>query len=235
MISVVIPTYNRFIPLLEAIESVKTQTYKNIEIIVVNDASTQPEYETYDFSGCKIIHLPINSKKLLGNSAPGDVRNIGIANSSGEYISFLDDDDIWLPNKLEIQIDSMKKYNCEMACTEAYYGIGKYDSNNNYQLYNKEHFFNILLNIFISKERLDLFHLIQKEAIWNREFLSVHNCVITSSVLVSKKIIKQVGYFNPYMSHAEDYNLWMKVLNLTNCIWINKPLVYYDGNHGIRN
>jgi glycosyltransferase involved in cell wall biosynthesis len=234
MISVVIPTYNRFKCLLESIESVKSQTYKDIEIIIVNDASTQSEYYSHDFSGCKIIHLPINSKTFLGNSAPGYVRNIGIANSSGKYIAFLDDDDIWFSNKLETQLDIMKKYGCKMACTEGYYGEGKYDPSQQYQFYNKEYFYKILSNIFNYKQKHSLFKLIDNESLWNKEFLDVHNCIITSSVLVEKDLIKQVGYFNQKMSYSEDYDLWMKILDLTDCIWINQPLMYYDGSHGLR-
>ena len=61
-VSVIIPTYNRFSYLLNAINSIKEQTYSNIEIIVVNDCSTQKEYYEHDWSDIKIIHLEKNSK-----------------------------------------------------------------------------------------------------------------------------------------------------------------------------
>jgi len=62
LVSVIIPTYNRFNYLLNAINSVKDQTYNNIEIIVVNDCSTESEYYKNDFPGCKVIHLKPNSR-----------------------------------------------------------------------------------------------------------------------------------------------------------------------------
>ena len=70
LVSVIIPTYNRFNFLLNAIRSVKEQTYKNIEIIVVNDCSIQEEYYNYDFKkefgkNIKIIHLQENSRKNI--------------------------------------------------------------------------------------------------------------------------------------------------------------------------
>ena len=100
-VSVVIPTYNRFKYLLNTIKSVKEQTYSNIEIIIVNDNSTQNEYYDYDWktNDIKIIHLEENSKKKFGFACAGFVRNQGIEISTGKYIAFCDDDDIWFPQK----------------------------------------------------------------------------------------------------------------------------------------
>ena len=71
-VSVIIPTYNRFNYLMNTIRSIKLQTYKNIEIIVVNDCSTQEEYYEYDWNDIKIIHLNTNSKEIFGfNCAAG--------------------------------------------------------------------------------------------------------------------------------------------------------------------
>lgn len=108
LVSVVIPTYNRFNYLLNTIESVKKQTYSNIEIIVVNDCSTQKEYYEYDWKNIIIVHLQQNSKQLFGYACAGYVRNQGIKLAKGKYIAFCDDDDIWFPNKIELQIKSMQ-------------------------------------------------------------------------------------------------------------------------------
>ena len=114
--NVIIPTYNRFKYLLNAIDSVVKQSYKNLEIIVINDNSTQKEYYEYDFtkvdSRITIIHLKENSRQKYKIPSPAaNARNIGIDNSKGDYIAFLDDDDVWLPNKLEIQIKSNERKN----------------------------------------------------------------------------------------------------------------------------
>ena len=111
-VSVIIPTYNRFQYLLNTIKSVKGQTYSNIEIIVVNDRSTQNEYYDYDWekNNITIIHLAKNSKEVFGYACAGGYqRNFGIKISTGKYIAFCDDDDIWFPNKIELQIKAMKK------------------------------------------------------------------------------------------------------------------------------
>ena len=106
-VSVIIPTYNRFNYLLNTIESIKQQTYKNIEIIVVNDCSTEKEYYLYDWNKHNIIikHLEKNSKNRFGYACAGFVRNKGIELATGKYIAFCDDDDIWFPKKNRTAIE----------------------------------------------------------------------------------------------------------------------------------
>ena len=101
-VSVIIPSYNRFLYLLNAIKSIQDQTYKDVEIIVVNDKSTQEEYYTYDWSkeNITIIHLEKNSKEIYGYGCAAHVRNKGIEVCTGKYVAFCDDDDIWFPEKL---------------------------------------------------------------------------------------------------------------------------------------
>ena len=103
-VSAVITTHNRCELLLKAIESVKNQTYKNIEIIVVDDASSDSTLDK-----CRILdgikYIRINTSKG-GNYA----RNVGIKNSSGHYIAFLDDDDEWYPTKIEKQLGLFDKH-----------------------------------------------------------------------------------------------------------------------------
>ena len=77
-VSVIIPSYNRFKCLLDAIESVKKQTHSNIEIIIINDNSIEQSYYTYNFEGCKVIHLQKNSKEVFGYVSVNYVRNQGI-------------------------------------------------------------------------------------------------------------------------------------------------------------
>ena len=115
-VSVVIPTFNRFKSLLRAIGSVKKQTYDNIEIIVVNDRSTQREYYEYDFPGVTIVHLDKGAIERHGRPMPGCYpRNVGLKIATGKYIAFLDDDDLWLSHKIQFQIAAMKINNCEMS------------------------------------------------------------------------------------------------------------------------
>lgn len=225
LVSVIIPTYNRFHFLLNAIESVKNQTYKNIEIIVVNDKSTQSDYYTYNFEGCTIIHLDKNSREIFGYPCAGYVRNRGIVKAKGKYVAFLDDDDVFLPHKIEIQINEMKEKNYIMSCTEGYWGQGVYDKNQKYPLYNREKHWNYI------SQRLDITD--DYPDIITYEILSKHNIIIASSVILETNFVKNIGGFPQLSNGREDYELWLKCLKTTNCLYIKNPCIYYDNNHGI--
>src|SRR5208282_4925870 len=101
-ISVIIPTYNRTEQTIAAIDSVLAQTYSNFEVIVVDDGSTDRSGDVIQRfisqrpDGCQQIRF---FREL--NQGASAARNTGIANARGEYIAFLDSDDIWVPEKLE--------------------------------------------------------------------------------------------------------------------------------------
>ena len=231
LVSVIITSYNRFKYMLNAIESVKNQTYKNIEIIVVNDRSTEPEYYNYDYIGCTVIHLDKNSKVRFGHASPGGFqRSVAMKIASGKYFAFLDDDDYWLPNKLESQIESMKRNNCMMSCTEGLFGFGEYSPSSSYKLYNKEKYFNILRGIY---HRNGKGYLLENgfPEVWDDEFMNVHNCCIASSVVIEKSVVEKIGSFSNQL-WAPDYEYWKRVIKHTKCAYITEPSIYYDGGHG---
>ncbi|HEV8287270.1 MAG TPA: glycosyltransferase family 2 protein [Chitinophagaceae bacterium] len=100
LVSVIIPTYNRCLLLQEAIASVMAQTYTNWELIIVDDGSTDDTVETIRKINDYRIHLiAVPHKGHLGI-----LRNIGVVNSKGDWLAFLDSDDLWLPQKLEKQL-----------------------------------------------------------------------------------------------------------------------------------
>lgn len=110
LVSVVMPTYKRAEKLPRAIESVLSQTYKKIELFVVNDNDPDDEYTSYvkkitkRYANDQRFNLVIQDKHVNGAVA----RNIGILKSKGEYIAFLDDDDWWETNKIEEQIKELE-------------------------------------------------------------------------------------------------------------------------------
>ena len=234
-VSVIIPTYNRFKYLLNAIESVKNQTYTNIEIIVVNDCSTQKEYYEYDYKQAfgddfTIIHLEETSKSKFGFSCPGGYqRNFGIDIAKGKYIAFLDDDDIWFPQKIELQVKAMLETGCKMSSTDGLIGKGIYDKNQKYDKYNAEYYYNTLQNIYRSKGSDLLVNGFP--TIWNLDFLNIHNCIICSSVIMEKEIINKVGKFI-IANTSEDYEYWLRALKYTDCVYLTDICFYYDEGHG---
>lgn len=100
-VSVIIPTYNAPEYLVRAVDSVLNQTYQDYEIIIVDDGSDQ---RTKEMLSPYMEQFPSICYIYQDNKGPAAARNRGIAASSGEYIAFLDHDDIWLPNKLEVQM-----------------------------------------------------------------------------------------------------------------------------------
>lgn len=228
LVSVIIPTFNRYEFLQDAIESVKSQTYKNIEIIIVNDGSTDQNYYEKNFQkSFKFVNLAENQKIKYG-FGPGNIRNHGIKLAKGKYIAFLDDDDIWLETKLEEQLNLMLDKNIHFACSDSYYGLGRFDKNMNYEIYNKEKFFKKI------KKKLKNNNIKIKNnfpQIWDYKMISIHNSIITSSVIVKKNYLEMIGGFRP-LPFAEDYDCWLGILRFTDLVYVDKPLLYYDGNHG---
>lgn len=223
-ITIVIPTYNRFEYLMNTISSIQNQTYKNIEIIVVNDCSTQKEYYEHEWKNIIIIHLPQNTKKLFGYACAGYVRNQGIQKATGKYMAFCDDDDIWFPNKLELQINAMKNTNCKMSSTDGLIGNGIYNKNINYKKYNAEYYYNKLKKIY---KNINIF-----PDIWTLKFLKIHNCIICSSVVIEKEILDKIENFKNIKNGKEDYDCWLRALKHSNCVYVKEPCFYYDSGHG---
>jgi len=172
------------------------------------------------------IKLNKNTKAIYGNPAPGVIRNIGVQISTGEYICFLDDDDCFMPNKIEVQLREMISENAVFSSTDAYIGWGEYDKNKKYKTYNEEHFKNDrmgrLRNMKIYLDEypkwIDLF-LTQRE-----------NLIIHSTVMMHRSIFDKFKYNNKKPGD-EDYQLWLTLLNEYKCLYINLPLIYYDDNH----
>lgn len=204
MISVIIPTYNRFELLNRAIDSVVTQTYKDLEIIVVDDCSEDPRYQ--NLKNDQRIRY-IRMEKRTGLPACG--RNMGIKNCIGDWVAFLDDDDVWLGTKLEKQMSFSDKY--KFISSEAIAEGHKWAKGVHLSFWNYINPLNVL--------EFD-FDLINK-----------HNLIINSSVLVKKELLLEIGLIteNPKYRGTEDYHTWKEILKLgEKCLFIEEPLIEYE-------
>ena len=207
-VSVILPFYNSRKFLRRSIESVLKQTYKNLEIILIDDCSN-------DGSG-KIAkdYLKIDQRILLlktskQSATPSIPRNLGIEKSTGEYISFIDSDDYWKPNKIQFQMDNIKGYDlCSSACD--------YVSDD---LKNKSGFFLNFIRLFLQKFFLD--KIKNKGFFW----FYIYNPVIISTVLIKKKLLKKKLIFHSDPTIREDLYLWIELFRSKNIKFIFLPLV----------
>lgn len=232
-VSVIIPSYNRFKFLLNTIESIKNQTYKNIEIIVINDNSTQKEYYEYDWEENNVIfiHNNKNTRKIFGFVCANYNRTLGINKSNGTIIAFCDDDDIWFPKKIELQLKAMKDTDCKMSCTEGLFGMGLYNNNKSYIKYNFQKYLNDIIKIYKEKGSSLLDNGFPK--IWNKEFINIHNCIVASSVIIEKEILQKYNcIINEPNGTGDDYRIWLRALDHINCVYVDDICFYYDGAHG---
>ena len=181
LVSVIIPYYKKKKFIKKAINSVLEQSYKNLEIILIYDDQDLSDlnYIKYEFNLEKKIKYIVN-KKTLG---AGLSRNKGIDLALGEYLAFLDADDIWKKDKLNIQIKFMKNNNIYFSHTS--YGI----------LDNK----NQIIGKRISRDFINVNDLLK-------------SCDIgLSTVVISKKIIDSDTRF-PNLKTKEDFVMWLQLL-----------------------
>lgn len=205
--SIIIPTYNRTDLLEKAIESVNSQTYQNFEIIVVND---NPEEKSKvdalitRFDKAKVIH---HASAKGGNAA----RNSGILHSQGELIAFLDDDDVWLPQKLALHL---KGHTSNPAA-------GLVFSNCLYVYDNKK------INSHVYSP---LFPVDVVEAMSKAEF-----CPATSSIVsIKRECAEKCGLFDENLVSFQDWDYWFRIAHEFAFIHTPVVLVHFRQHLGDR-
>ncbi len=198
LVSVIIPTYNGSRFIRETIQSVIGQSYSKIEIIVIDDGSTD---NTPD------IVKSINDPRLIhiqqANSGVSMARNRGIDISRGDYIAFLDHDDVWLPHKLERQLQLFKEDpNIAMVYADTFI----IDENNS------------IINTYSHKIKF------YRGMIFKELFFSCFITILT--VVIKKSVFLEVGPFLPFKI-GEDYDLFLKCAAKYPIDYIDEPLAKY--------
>jgi glycosyltransferase involved in cell wall biosynthesis len=203
LISVIIPVFNAEKYILTALQSVLNQTYTNIEIIVINDGSTDGTEELV-----KTLQESDSRVKLhsILNRGRAGARNYGIENSRGTWLAFLDADDFWYTNKLEMQYQ-------------------KYEDDNTVGLVYSE-------RTWVDEFGAPLESQPQK---YNLPEGSIYlnlvegNYLCTSTVVIKKCIVAQAGAFDegPGYKNCQDYDLWIRASVITKAAALKIPLCYY--------
>jgi len=200
MVSVVIPTYNRGWIIREAIDSVLDQDLKAFELIVVDDGSTDNTQEILSSYRDKIKVIRQENK---GVSA---ARNKGIVLSSGTYVAFLDSDDLWLPGKLETQLEFFRNNPDALICQTEEIWVRNGRRVNPGKRHKK-------VSGFFFEKSLEL-------------------CMVSpSAVMMKNELFNTSGFFDETLPACEDYDMWLRI----NCMYpihlIDTPLILKRGGH----
>lgn len=204
ILSIVIPAYNVAAYIEDAIESALAQTLRDIEVIVVNDGSTDHTGEVIE----RVVDRHMDPRLKVLNRANGGLaaaRNTGVVMAAGRYIGFLDGDDVWLPHKAQLQVSLM----------EMNPHIGICFSQSRYMLEN-----GVLTDNLLRADKLTpSFHdMIRRNHVGNG-----------SAPIVRAACFQQAGRFNEALKSCEDYEMWCRILWLTEycAVGIDQALTLY--------
>jgi len=202
-VSVIIPAYNSGKHICEAIDSVLNQTFKDFELIVVDDGSTDDTKKKIIKYIDKIVYV------YQENAGASAARNLGIVKSSGGYIAFLDSDDIWLPRKLEQSIEFLEKKGFDWMCTSRFSITEKGE-----KIERRVEPESGICDETGKVNRLEV-------CLFNLNF----NLALTSTVLIKRKCFEVCGIFDEKLKICEDLDLFIrfKEYGLT-CGYLDKLL-----------
>lgn len=203
IVSVIIPTYKRTDYLKLTLQSIQNQTFKDFEIIVVDDGTPNEE----NFFLCQTFEK-VKYIKIENSRGPAKPRNVGIREAKGKYIAFVDDDDLWLPSKLEKQVavlDNNPDFGLVHCCCQ-----------------------------IIDENGIDKKEIIGRPGSPDVKHGDVSMrmmgnwTIMMPTPLVRKSIIEKVGFFNEEIPPAfEDIEYWTRCSFFTSFNYIDEPLVHY--------
>jgi glycosyltransferase involved in cell wall biosynthesis len=199
-VSVVIPTYNRMPFLDRALRSVLAQTVQPQEVIVVDDGSTDNTLAMLKSSYPHVKYC------YQDNQGVSKARNRGIAMANFDWIAFLDSDDEWMPEKLQMQFDVVHKNSGLPLChTE---------------------------EIWIRRgRRVNPMHKHQKYGGYIYDKCLPLCAISPSSAIIHRTVFEQVGLFDESLPACEDYDLWLRICSRYEVLYIDSPLIVKYGGH----
>jgi len=188
-VSVIMPAYNAEVFIEQSIESVIAQTYSNWELLIVDDGSTdntKMNVEKFCAKDSRIKYY------YQSNGKAGKARNLAMKHAIGKYVAFLDSDDIWFPQKVELQLKQLEEKNADLVFSD---GV----------------VFKENLTDAVAYKNAGKGYFIGEAGV---KILLEQNNIPLLTVLAKKEIIDAVNGFteNPKIPRAEDYHLWLKLL-----------------------
>lgn len=216
LVSVIIPAYNHELYIEEALQSVINQTYKNIQLIVINDGSTDGTAEIIgkftNINQDKNIQF-VNKK----NEGVCKTLNRGLAMATGDYVAFLASDDLWLPDRVSIQLEFMEKNkNIGMVFSDAWF----------LRLNTKT---NVKWSDYKSGIRKCFKNDIQNTNMYT--LLLTKPMIPALTVMIRKSVFDVVGFFDERLI-AEDDEMWLRIAREYPIAYVDTPLAFYRMHNG---
>jgi glycosyltransferase involved in cell wall biosynthesis len=187
-VSIVIPAYNVAAYVGETLDSVFAQTFTDFEVIIVNDGSP----DTQDFERALEPYLDRVRNLKQENRGASAARNKGLHAASGEFVAFLDADDLWLPDYLEQQLRFIREHDVDFVCADA-----------------------IVFGGLTVDEKTYMEALMENAppigAVTFLGLVSAEQSLITSGIVARREPILNVGVFDEELRNAQDYDLWLRL------------------------
>jgi glycosyltransferase involved in cell wall biosynthesis len=202
IVSVVLPTFNRLKFLRPAIESVYAQTFADWELIIADDGS---DLETRQYLQSLADDPRVVVVPLPHTGRPSMVRNAGVLRAAGEFVAFLDSDDLWATRKLERQVETLR---ARVNCRWSYTAFLQVDGSGNPLPKDAQ-------RPWIPHEG-DIFE----------QVVTGRAQIRTPSVLATRQLIAQAGGFDEGLLSGEDYDLWLRLALHSEVAIVDEPLVY---------
>lgn len=209
-ISVIMPVFNRAKYLRVAIQSVLAQSFTAWELLIVDDGSDDPEtisiVSNYDDPRIRVLRLEHTGR-------PAAVRNAGMLEARGEYLAFLDSDDVWQPEKLTVQMASVR---ARPECAWIYSAVDRIGEDGA-----------LIANEGIQQWRPHSDNMVER-------LLRIEALVATPTVLIRRDVAEALGGFDIALEYAEDYDLWTRAATCGEVLVIESPLAQvrvHDDNY----
>ncbi len=187
-VSVIVPAYNAASFIRGTLDSVFAQTFKDYEVIVINDGS--PDTEAFELA----IEPYRERIRYISqeNGGASSARNAGLRAAKGKFIAFLDADDVWYPNYLEEQLKFIREQNCDLACADALIAGDSPDAGKSYM--------DAVMDSAPASGQVTFLELVSAE-----------RSLITSGVVARRDLILEVGLFDLTLRNAQDLDLWLRL------------------------
>jgi glycosyltransferase involved in cell wall biosynthesis len=207
LVSIIIPVYNGSNFLSEAIDSALSQTYPNCEVIVVNDGSTDATEDICIIYGDKIRYYKQD------NQGVSVALNYGISLMKGEYFSWLSHDDVYYPNKIQIQIETL-------------FHLGEADS----LVFGD---YDILIQETGTLHRCDFSKCYPQSLLENSIFPVMYHLLGGCDILIHKSLFERFGGFDANLYCTQDYDMWLRLFRSQKTAYVNNPL-YISRSHSMQ-